>query len=90
MVTTSATVTEVGCSTSAEELHDGTTGRGVAVANASGQTLYVLCGEGTPASDNFTVTLADGAYWETPYGYKGKVSGVLGASTGNVYVTVFE
>jgi hypothetical protein len=62
---------------------------GLAIQNTSGQIAYILCGPGTVAAALHTVTMQNGDYYETPYGFGGEVTCVLAASTGNVLVTRF-
>ncbi len=87
--TRNATVTAVSTSTTAAVLFAGNASSPVSIYNDSSVDLYVLCGAGDASSTNFTVKLATQSYWEAPYNYSGRISGILASSTGTARVTAF-
>jgi hypothetical protein len=48
---------------------------GCSIQNTSSGVLYVKCGA-TATTTDFTVRLIQYAYWEAPYGYKGRIDGI--------------
>lgn len=83
-----ADVSSVDTSTTAAEINSGGgPSRGVHVHNLSAAILYVLCGEGDASATNFTAAIAANANWESPFGYVGRMSGILASSTGKALVT---
>ncbi len=88
LIGSTSVVTEVACSTSAATLASANESRVYTIIhNATGAALYVLLGAGTVATDNFSITIADGASYEVPSLFRGAISGVLASGTGNAYVT---
>jgi hypothetical protein len=63
--------------------------RGCAVYNDSTATLYLKLGPAA-SSEDWSVSLADGDYYEPPAGYRGEISGVWSAANGQARVTEFE
>lgn len=88
--TRNAVVTAVSTSTTAAQLYAGDTSGPLSVYNDSSVDLYLLCGPGDASSTNFTVKLATQSYWEAPYNYSGRISGILASSTGTARVTAFK
>ncbi len=77
-------------STSNQQLLDLNEDRnGFSVYNEGSETLYLLLGEGTASSTNYTVAMAADSYFEAPYNFLGVVSGVWGAAGGFANVTEF-
>lgn len=59
----------------------------VSVYNDSVHPLYIKFGEGA-ATDDFTVKVAAGGYYESPFPqYKGVITGVWSTANGYAYVT---
>jgi hypothetical protein len=83
-----ATVIEVGSSTSSEKFLDPNNNRvGFMVFNDSTSILYIKYGEDA-ASDSYTVKVAAGGYFENSFpSYRGPVYGVWSAENGHAYVT---
>lgn len=84
----SATLTNITASTSNQTLAAANAARrGVAVYNDSvTATLYIKYGT-TASATSFTVRLAPGDYYESPFGYTGQVDGVWTAADGAARVT---
>jgi LysM repeat protein len=83
-----ATVTAVPASTTSAALLAGGSRRGWVVSNISGQIAYLRFGSGAASATDHTVTVASGAYYESPQpAYGGPVQVVLAAGSGNVLVT---
>lgn len=91
--TTDSTVTQVASSATAITLLAANNlRRGATIGNDSTAVLYVILGNQTPATNLYTVQLpANGtgtvAYYEVPFGFVGKISGIWGSANGNAYVT---
>jgi hypothetical protein len=63
---------------------------GAAVRNTDANVLYVLLDSGEASATNHTVALAEGDYYETPFGYTGEINGVwAGDGAGAALVTEF-
>lgn len=63
--------------------------RGVSVFNDSSSSLYILAGSGTESATLFTYKAAAGGYWETPFGFTGRLSGHWVIANGAARVTEF-
>lgn len=63
--------------------------RGAAVFNDSSASLFVLLGAGTESATVFTVKIAPGGYYETPFGFTGRLSGHWTAAAGSARITEF-
>ena len=82
------TITEVSGSTTSASLMSANERRVAGyILNASGETLHIAFGTAAASSSNRTETLADGEIFEVPVWYKGAITGILAANTGNIYVT---
>lgn len=99
MAATSATVTAVvGAATSTALLpangarYAGNPGPSVVITNDSTAILYVIAGDGTPSSSNYTWAMDGkgtvGAVL-TISGYRGALKGIWASATGNALVTEF-
>lgn len=85
----SGATTSVASTTSATTLKAANTARiGLTIFNDDANDLYVLLGTGTVSATVYTVKLVEGAYYETPYGFTGIVTGVwAGDGSGSARVT---
>lgn len=62
--------------------------KGAQIVNVSGQTLYVRYNAtGDASTTQYWTKVADGGEHTVDFGYAGRITGVLGAGTGNVRVT---
>jgi hypothetical protein len=68
-----------------------TTRVGATIFNGANKELYVLLGDGTVSTSNFTVIVpAEGGYYEVPYNYAGIITGIWDSgATGNARITEF-
>lgn len=66
--------------------------RGASVMNTSTDVLYLLLSAtGTvDVTAVHTVRLASNAYYEVPFGYKGRITGISSGTNGAANVTEFE
>lgn len=60
---------------------------GATVFNDSTALLYLLLGSGTASNSNYSVQIAAGGYYETPFNYTGALTGIWAAANGNARVT---
>ena len=86
------TTTSFNAATTSQQFLGTTGGRcGGTVANNSSAVLYVLLGNGTASSSNFSVALVGNAngisYYELPFNYIGPVQGAWATATGQALVT---
>ena len=65
---------------------------GVTIYNGTDtDSVYVLVGDGTVSSTNYTTQVEIGALYETPYYFHGNVSVIQsGATAGRIAITVFK
>lgn len=83
----SATCTNVASSASSVTLFAGDKRvMGVAVINASTQTLYLKLGA-TASATSHTKVLAADEYYEVPFGYNGIIDGIWASANGHARVT---
>lgn len=82
-----ATLTNVSTSgTSATLLAAAALRIGATIYNDSSVVMYVKFGT-TASATSFTIAMAAGSYYEVPYGYTGRIDGILASSTGTARVT---
>lgn len=62
---------------------------GASIYNDSTAVLFLLLGVGTPSSTVYSVQLPADAYFEVPYNFTGKISGVWESVNGSAKVTEF-
>jgi hypothetical protein len=88
LIGSTTTVTEVACSTTVATLAAVNESRVYTIIhNATGGDLYVKLGGLDAAEDDFSVIIADGAAYEVPSLFRGAISGIMAADSGNAYVT---
>lgn len=63
--------------------------RGVSVYNDSSSSLFILAGTGTESATVFTYKAPAGGYWETPFGFTGRIAGHWVTANGAARVTEF-
>jgi hypothetical protein len=63
--------------------------RGVSVFNDSSSSMFILAGAGTESTTLFTYKASAGGYWETPFGFTGRLSGHWVTANGAARVTEF-
>lgn len=92
------TVTPVTASASATTLAQGSAlgvhgdRKGLSIYYDGAAILYLLVGDGTPSSSNFTAKLGDGflSFWEpSQQGFDGAVQGIWSAAVGSALVTEY-
>lgn len=85
--TVNASVGSVESSASSVQLVAARRGRrGCCIFNDSTQVLYVKLGT-TASTSSFTVKMAAGDYYETPFGYTGAIDGIWASANGNARIT---
>jgi len=62
-------------------------GHGTAIYNNTDGELYIILGSQTPTVSLFTVKMESGDYYETPYNYIGKISGIGASMTSGSVLT---
>lgn len=81
-------VSSVSAATSSTQLIAAKAARsGAAVYNDSTDTLYILFGDGTASTSNFTVQVASEALYEIPVHFNGQVKGIWSGTNGAARVT---
>lgn len=60
--------------------------RGATVFNDSTQTLYLLNGNASASTTNYTVQMVAGSYYEVPFNYAGPVNGIWASANGNARI----
>jgi hypothetical protein len=73
---------------SAQLLAANTSRIGATIWNEGAQELYVKCGT-TASTTDYTVRLAPGSYWETPFNYTGRIDAITSTSTAQSQVTEY-
>lgn len=73
---------------SAQLLASNTSRIGATIWNEGAQDLFVKCGT-TASTTDYTVRLAPGSYWETPFGYTGRIDGITSTSTAQAQLTEY-
>jgi hypothetical protein len=63
--------------------------KGATIYNASNKTLYVLIGNGTATPTNYNVQMSGNSYFEVPFGFTGRISGVWSGTGGNALIGEF-
>jgi hypothetical protein len=61
--------------------------KGFTVYNDSTAILYLLLANAVSSATNYTVQMAAGSYYESPYQYNGIVKGIWASANGNARVT---
>ena len=80
-------VTTVAASVTSVTLLAANTSRlGATIFNDSTQSLFLKLGT-TASSSSFTVKVLSGGYYETPFGYTGKIDGIWNVALGNARIT---
>lgn len=80
--TATATTTSVADSASSTDLLASNSARlGAAVFNDSSADLYINLTDAASTSD-FTIKLEQGDYWEVPFGFTGKLTGIWASDAG--------
>jgi hypothetical protein len=65
--------------------------KGATITNTDANALYLDLSGGTASSTNFSVQIASNAYYEVPFGYTGKITGIWAADgSGSALVTEFS
>ena len=87
----SAAVTTVNSGTGSTTLLAANSNRkGATIENTDANVLYVDCAGDTASSTNFTKSLDSDEYWEVPFGFTGKITGIwAGDGSGKAVVTEF-
>lgn len=84
---TTATGSAVAAATASTTLIAANTSRaGASVFNNSSADLYLKMGTAAGAT-SFTAILGGSAYWETPFGYKGIITGAWASAAGSAHVS---
>ena len=63
--------------------------QGASIFNESSARLYLLLFSSVSSATNYTVEVAPGGYFETPYRYGGEIRGIWSAAVGGARVTEF-
>lgn len=77
-----------GSATSVQLLASNTARKGCTIFNDSASILFVRLGT-TASTSNFTVRMLPNAYYESPFGYTGRIDGIWVSATGNARITEF-
>lgn len=88
LVTESGVPTSVASSATSVQLLAANNRRlGATITNNSTQILYIVLSNAAASIGSFTVELAPGDYYETPFGYTGPIQGIWASANGNAQVT---
>jgi hypothetical protein len=63
---------------------------GATVYNDSSAVLYLLLGSTSASTTNYTVRIANGGYYEVPFGYTGQLTGIWASDPGDGAARVTE
>lgn len=87
-----AAVTSVDSQTAAVQLlAASTTRKGVTILNTDSNALYIRFGAGDATATDYSVQVPPNGYYEVPYGYTGRISGIWAADgTGAAKITAFS
>lgn len=61
--------------------------KGSTVFNDSNKTLYLALGNADATTTNYTIQIGGGGYYETPFGFTGRISGIWSGASGAAYIS---
>lgn len=83
---TSSVTSPTTSTTNAQLLAANTNRLGATIYNDSTQNMFLKLGT-TASSTSFTIRMAPQSHYEVPFGYTGRIDGILSSGTGNARVT---
>lgn len=60
--------------------------KGATIFNASSKTLYIALGATSASLTDFTAKLGSNSYYEVPFGFTGRISGIWSSANGNALI----